>query len=349
MRQVFFTAAGAALAWVLAGGAALAGPDCDALRQSFRIPAPDPGVHGIGFRLADCDPEEVAMFKANWNAVAKAESADAPAKEDLYGTWLGDDVLSYVAGVTVPGQEVLRIGPSEVPDRIATTQSWYKAATPNLPSLPWSDPEGYLGIVAEGELVSDVAPGQWAMDPFGARSIRYGAYPLEWERSYDLYVRGELNHFERSLAFRIVGDVLVMEAEVMNPISRETTVKQLTYTRVPDLAPDLALLTGVAMERSQAQTFDCFTHQLGEADSPLLQAMAPLTVDEMLDGVSDYLVLQGKREALVVAGAGSLPADAQAEVDALDAQIAEAGKSPAMRKIVEMQESGSDYGCVPLL
>ena len=107
-------AALALLASPLLGSAPLAAQDCAELRASFAVAEPpaDGGIPASALAWLEdevvpgCTAAETAMFHANYGAAARAEP---PASVDqLYGTWLGDDVLLYVAGIVVPGQEVGR-------------------------------------------------------------------------------------------------------------------------------------------------------------------------------------------------------------------------------------------------
>ena len=112
-------------------------------------------------RVLDCTAAESAMFVANHHAIKDA----APPKDqsELYGTWLGDFTLHYLAGLVVAGQEVLRIEPIAVGDRLRVTQYWFKASVPR--DFPWNEAAGYHGIVAVADLPG--RKGKWSYDPFG--------------------------------------------------------------------------------------------------------------------------------------------------------------------------------------
>lgn len=52
---------------------------------------------------------------------------------------MGDDVLTYLIGVPVPGQDVLVIAPGEHPDSLSITHFRMKASTPQGDVSFWSD------------------------------------------------------------------------------------------------------------------------------------------------------------------------------------------------------------------
>ncbi|MCR8725328.1 hypothetical protein [Frigidibacter sp. ROC022] len=299
-QRVAGAAALTALLWLGAALPGLAGPDCARLMASFRVPAPGATVAGTqGMRLAGCSAAETTMFRANLDAARKAVPVQDPSR--LYGTWLGDDVLDYVAGIAVPGQEVLVIGPGEGPGQIAFRQYWIKASVPAGPESLWDETGTYQGLLAEGVLdPQGDAPGRYGVQPFSDMPmIRYHHPVLEWERSANLGVWQRLNHFEQPLTFALAGEVLVAQTQKRSWPGREDTPALVTYTRVAEGAPELALLMVQVLELSQAKNFDCLTHQISEGQGPLVQALAPVTLEEVRANLLRQVALLIERKELM--------------------------------------------------
>jgi len=322
--------------------------DCASLMQGFRVPpppavAPTLRLEGEHYgTLFDCPPEVVAMFQANHAAIAAAEP---PAElSDLHGTWLGDDVLLYLAGIALPGQEVLRIGPGPTPGTLRFEQLWYKAQTPDRPFMLWEQGRGYSGMVAEGVLEPDATPGTFRVNPADESAIRYGTARLEHSRGEDLWVRQRLNRFEGSVTPTLHGDVLVLRAEVIDPLARSVSMLTDTYARVADTAPDRAILLVAALEVSQAVFFDCLTHQLTDGEGPLIDALAPFSQDEVATTLEALLSLRLRRLELF----GGAPNLAPAVVDtirALTLEVLEMQRTPLMQHLAALDLSPPALGC----
>lgn len=273
MRDLFGVAAVISLV-LLGAGPGQAASDCAVWMEAFRVPPPAGPVPEVGETGPDwtCPPDRTAMFLKNYNAIGKADTPAEP--EDLYGTWLGDDVLLYVTGAAVPGQEVLRIAPMAAQDGIAVRQLWYKAITAPGTAYPWDIGQGYTGVIAEGVLAPQDQPGTYRAR-YDA-PIRYGGLNFEYERGFDLFVKARINHFQGPVSFSRVGDTLVMTTETMDPLLREPESRIVTYTRVDETAPDLAIMLVRLLNISQARHFECFIHQISDGKGSLIDAMAPL-------------------------------------------------------------------------
>ena len=320
-----------------------AAQDCAALMQSFRVAAPPPSLSAMVGEAPEgfgCSAAEMAMFQANHAAIAVAEPPADPA--DLYGTWLGDDVILAVAGITVAGQEVLRLGPGE-DGGLAVTQYWYKAVTPNSPALPYDPEAGYLGLVAEGTLPPSGPPGRFEGELLGEAEIAYGTLRLEYERSHDLWVRARLNRFERPVEMALAGDTLVIRSDQVTPVKRSLAEQVDTFTRVAPGAPDLALLIVSFLEISQTAHFECFVHQLSDGRGPLLEALAPHGPEALRQALTAMVANEVQMAAL--RAQEPPPLDEMRAL--LEARIA-LMQAPTLRHLIDRIGAGADLGCAPL-
>lgn len=259
------------LAPLLLAGPAAADVTCAQMQAALHVPPPAVGPSEDPNGPLGCTRAALAMFEINRIALERAEvPADLSA---LHGSWLGDRVLSYLSGETVPGQELLVIGPGEEPETLHVTQYWLKAAAPRVEVPLWSEEGRYLGVTAEATLLPQ---GDGTLAPAGfGEGVVYGERQLEFERSYDLWTKMELNHFELPLELRLFEDVLVLKGDLRNPVTRQPQAYARSYTRVAPGAAELALAVVTAFELSQARHFDCLAHQVSDGTGPLFDAIAP--------------------------------------------------------------------------
>ncbi|MDF0600109.1 hypothetical protein P1J78_05140 [Psychromarinibacter sp. C21-152] len=339
-RLVFF----ALSAWL--GALPAAAQDCATLMAAFRVPepprnvrAPAPPTEALG-----CTRDQLAMFQKNLAAIAEAAPVAGP--EQLYGTWLGDNVLGYVAGIMVPGQEVLRIAPGEAPGSLHVRQYWIKAVLPDGAPMPWTPGAGYAGLLSEGRLIPGGGrKGGYTRDYDD--SFAYSGRSFEFDRSVDLFVKFSVNYFERPLAFLRDGDTLVIRYNRMDPYMREDTEDTATFTRVADDAPDIAILLVAAGELSQAQHFDCLSHQISEGQGPLFDALAPLSPAETVRLLEPVAMADAERYALSRVTPDAQGADWAERMQAVAEGLIALYDDPEFRPLMEALASG-DLGCPPL-
>lgn len=332
-----------ALAFSLPAQAALADL-CDDLMAAFHVPPPPRDVRNApGIDLNDCTRDELAMFQKNLAAIARAAPVADPA--ELHGTWLGDDVLGPVAGLTVAGQEVLRIAPGAEPGTLDIRQDWVKAVLPNGQPLPFTPEAGYTGWLARGTLHPETGrKGGYAP---GDAPFTYSGRTFEFERSWDLSVKYKLNYFDLPLTFLRDGDTLVLRYAYTDPWTREETENTVTFTRVADDAPDIAILLVAALEQSQTRSFDCFTHQLSDGQGALIDAFAPLSPDEAVQLIWPVVAFGIERDRLIRMPDADRDADWQAEIEGLmERQIAHT-TDPDYRSLLQ-RIFESDLGCPSL-
>ncbi|MDD9732934.1 hypothetical protein PVW46_23800 [Mameliella sp. AT18] len=241
---------------------------CAEMQAALHVPPPIDAVSEDPDGPLGCSRKALEMFALN--TVAVAEAAPVTDLSQLHGAWLGDLVLPYLLGITVPGQEVLVFAPGDEPDTVRVTQYWMRALT--LPHSPlWSDEGQYAGVAAEATLERD-DDGRFKVAGFG-ESLRYGTLRLEDPRSYDLLVKAQLNHFELPFSLGRAGDVLVLDGALRDPTTRDPGGYKRTYTRIAPEAAELALATVLTFELSQARYMDCLAHQITEGQGPLFDAL----------------------------------------------------------------------------
>ncbi|SMX43548.1 hypothetical protein [Maliponia aquimaris] len=259
------------LSLFLLSTAAAADVTCAEMQAALRVPPPAVGASEDPDGPLGCTRAALAMFEINKTALEQA----APPEDlsALHGTWLGDRVLSYLSGITVPGQELLVIGPGPEADTLRVTQYWMKAASPRINAPLWSEEGRYLGVTAEATLERQ-ADGTLSVAGYGDEIV-YGERQLEFERSHDLWTKTELNHFELPLQMRLHEDVLVLVGELRNPVTRLPRAYARSYTRVAPDAAELALAVGTAFALSQTRNFDCLAHQVSDGTGPLFEVLAP--------------------------------------------------------------------------
>ncbi|MCG6902212.1 MAG: hypothetical protein LJE68_05970 [Rhodobacter sp.] len=337
-----------ALGMAMAGAVAQA-DECADLRRVLRVPDAvvkvPPGNPGAA--VADCSIEETAMFQKNYNAIAHAQPPDDASR--LYGTWLGDDVLMTIAGLAAPGQEVLKISAGAAPDSLQIRQYWIKAAFPEGQEFPWEDAAGYGGWVSAGTVFADGGPGRYRAEPY-QDSFRYSGISFEFGRSDDLWVKSQVNHFEGGIGLALDGAALVLRSETRDPRTLQLAPRVTTYTRVAEGAPDLAILLVAMTELSQARTFECFTHQISDRAGPLIDAIAPLSPEDLRAMLSQRAQLHIKISSLRDKRPLDVPmseAD-QATLQTLTEQMVAANEDPQYRAAMQAIFEGGDLGC-PIL
>lgn len=282
----------------LAPVAAVAEVTCAELQAAFRVPPPAASLSlSLPGGLGKCSRAELDMFEINGTALAEAQPVTDLA--EVHGTWLGDRVLSYLLGITVPGQEVIVIEPGEVPDSLNIRQYWMKSVSPPGNAPLWSEDGDYLGLVAEAKVERD-RNGRLADTRYG-EGVRYSGMMVEFERSHDLLVKSDLNHFEMPFALRLLGDVLVLDGERRLQPSRETREYARSYTRIAPEAAELALATVAVLELSQTQNFDCLAHQITEGEGPFIDALAPRSLAEFAAFAEGQIRRNVQRTALTSA------------------------------------------------
>lgn len=318
---------------------------CAEMQAAMKVPPPPVGTSEDPDRPLGCSRAALAMFA--FNKVARDAAQPVGDLSDLHGTWLGDDVLSYVTGVTVPGQEVLIFGPGERPDTLSVTQLWMKAASPNLERPLWSAEGRYLGMVAELVLRA-TGDGEFVMETTDAFP-RYGGRQLEFERSRDLFIKAQINHFELPVKFALHDDVLILQSELRNPVTRDPVAMQHSYTRIDPGAAELALGIVSGFELSQSRNFDCLAHQISDGSGPLFDVIAPDGRDELEAHVRDLIgmsiqrlqISERLRAAESDAERARLKSEMMASVEAYMELTREGPRAALTRRIVE----GSDRFC----
>jgi len=313
--------------------------DCRAVLQAFRA-EPVPGLAAPD--NGPCEEGQLVAFLRNEAAMARAEPVTEV--EALYGAWLGDDALRYLSRVSLPGTELLIIGPGQEDGSLFITQYWLKANVPDSDLLPWDD-EGYAGWVARGHL-TPLGGGRYAPGFFQDEAFVYSGIRLEHGRSYELRVLDELNHFEIPLTFRRSGDVLVLDSERLHPLARTLTPHVTTYTRVDRQAVDMALMLVVALERSYGRDFDCFVHQLSVGAGPLIDAFAPYGIEDVRTWLDALLANNTARMALIEQmESDTPPSDAAARMQDYSDAYFSIIQSPMNLHFVDRLANANALGC----
>lgn len=219
---------------------------------------PMPKVSAAG----GCSLREMAMLTANFAAIDAAQPPADPAS--LAGTWLSDDIFLMVAGVVVPGQEVLVVGeplpapdgaPDGAPDptmappagSLPISQYWYHGIAPPRLASVWNQKNEYYGLIASGHLPPD---GKGGFADNGIRPfLDYAGITIMPERAEDLFLKSRLNIFQREVGFALASDgsaadTLVVAFDAAMPIQRIWTERKRTYHRVAPDSPDAALRMG---------------------------------------------------------------------------------------------------------
>lgn len=252
-----------------------AASQCDILRKVFRVEKPAvPNPASPRNRLG-CTAQEMQMFKVNRNAVdAIKDQAPVTDPARLAGMWLGDDVYQYVAGIKVPGQEILHLKVGADGKSLDVTQYWAKASAPEGEALPWTEDVQYDGVVATGTL-TPAKDGIFA-DDFITPSFRYPPRRFEFTRLDDLTVKLRINHFDLDVQVKyyLAGDTLIMERMTENRVLDKTETSYVTYSRVAPDAPEAALMLITAFELPMSQNFECFTNQLSDDKGPLVDMLS---------------------------------------------------------------------------
>lgn len=243
---------------------------CAEMQAALHVPAPAGASEDPDGPLG-CTQAALQLFQFNQIAAEVAVPVTDPAR--LHGAWLGDDMLSFLLGVTVPGQELLLIEAGGTPETVKVTQYWIKAAAPEPARPLWSEQGEYLGVVAE--LTLEARGGGKFSPPYAGETVLYGARQLEFERSYDLHVKSKINHFELPVLLSLHEGVLVLRGQQRNPVTRDLFDTRTSYTRVDADAAELALGIVTVFELSQGRNFDCLAHQLTEGTGPLFEVIAP--------------------------------------------------------------------------
>ncbi|WP_420397784.1 hypothetical protein [Nioella sp.] len=329
---------------ILPGAAQAQDFDCLAVMQAFRaepVPGVAPPTHDI------CDDDQLIAFRVNLAAAERAVPVTGPAA--LYGTWLSDDALLYLSGITVPGTEVLEIGPGAEEGEIEIVQYWIKPNIPGYDIVPWEEDSGYDGWVSRGMFRPDGREGVYAPVSFGPGMLTYSGLRLEHERSHELFVLSQLNHFELPVTFLRDGDVLVLESDRRDPLSRNLTPVLSTYTRVDADAVDMALQLVVAAELSYGRFFDCFVHQLSDNEGPLIAAFTPYSTTDARDWVDSLWSASLERTALMAElRSDTPPENGSALMQEFMERYVALIETPINRHFVERLIGGADLGCPPV-
>lgn len=296
MRLLFLSVIGAA---ILPTGL-IAASTCSEIMTAFRVEAPDHQMRFDDVLEAStfCGPDEMRMFKANYNAIEKAKPVTDPAL--LYGTWLGDDVYNYLTEKLTPGQEVMRIFAGEEKGTLEVEQLWMKPAGGKMGYPLWDENANYTGFISRGSLVATGELGEYSDSQF-APSFSYFPKQLEHSRSEDLFVKQSLNYFEFPVVLSISGDTLVLEYRIWGPLTPDTDVHRVTYTRVAPEAPETAMMLVNMLSVSAFWNFDCFAHQLSDRRGLLIEAFSPYQVEDVEKFVREFTVLDAQLAQTMVA------------------------------------------------
>lgn len=334
------------LAFLLCLCPALARADvtCAEMQAAYRVPPPLTGASEDPDGALGCTHEALKMFVLNLHAMDKAVPVED--LSELHGAWLGDQVLSFLLGATVPGQEVLIFAPGERPDQVKVTQYWMRAAA--MPGAPlWTEDGRYTGIGAEAVLFRG-SDGMFSVPRVGG-ALTYGTALLEPERSYDLMVKRQLNHFELPFSLRRQEDVLVLEGQLRDPATREAQDYVQTYTRIAPEAAELALATVLSFEISQGRYLDCLAHQISDGEGPLFDLLSPEGLPELEQFVRRTIGEGIRRDRLA---RDLRAAKDKARRDALKAEMKETmaafvarTKDPDYRDFVTRFAQGADGLC----
>lgn len=251
----------------------------------------------------DCTIQQLAALTANLQARQKAVPPEQ--ESALYGTWVSDNILTDVIGLTVAGREVLVIappdGPREAPafgpppSDVEIRQYWYRALEP-FGQTNWTEDGDYVRLVVEGNLPRHSEGGYYA--PQAAAPLSYRLVTLDPERTEDLFIKSRLNHFDRPVHFALEGDTLVLDARALVPVYRVDDIRQLTYHRVADGSPDMSLRLIGALGLPMSRYFDCLTRKISDEAPELLDVLAPLSLQETDDLLREYHRAEWRRNEL---------------------------------------------------
>lgn len=312
--------------------------DCAALRQAFHVPDPGPSVGTQNIPIPfDCTPEESAMLVANMNAIEDAKPVTSV--EQLYGTWLGDNVLLYVASEITFGQEVLRISEGDSPNTIKIEQLWFSTYV-HGDNLSW-DGSSYSGRITMGTLEQ-----KDSLDMYWANydtPLRYSNITFNPERGSDLFIKGMVNHFDFPVKFGLSNDTLVLRGNVRTIASDGAQTVEATFTRVAHYAPDLALIIVLEFEVSALEHFDCLVHQLSSGEGRLFEAIAPAGLPELEAYLRERHVL---RQELQKLHRNEVLSDAQKEALSTSmTRFIEMDELPVAQALRDALSQGDGLGC----
>ena len=259
----------------------------------------------------------------------------------LYGTWVSDNVLTEVAGLTLPGQEVLVIGPPIGPDpkpgAISITQDWYRTLAP-VGTSRWTEGGDYTGRVVQGDLAVQT-DGTFRVDMLEAPLTYSGATFLE-ERGEDLFVKSQINRFDGPVEFLIDGDVLVLNYRSLMPVYRRASTQTATYHRVAEGSPEAALRLVAVLYLSQARYFDCLTRKMSAGDPALAELLQPFGLDEVNAMTRDLIGLNTQRMAVIARQTGRDLTDGEQEAFLALAERAWAISQQLESLVPALEESG---------
>ncbi|WP_142836134.1 hypothetical protein [Palleronia caenipelagi] len=288
------------------------GNHCAVFMIERGIPQPDKIVSEITGKkiddlpsLGSCSREQTLMMIANQNAILSAEPTAIA--DHIYGTWLSDDIYFEQLGVFLSGSEVLKIGDDVNFDYDLNHNLLFRNIIPFeqywLQSFGkfeefWDDEGEYSGLVAQGFFPEAVLEGESVLvcspppHPLIYKDISFNS-----KRRDDLILKSRLNFFDEPVSLRIYNDTLVLKTKV-NLLSGQYSEVERTYTRVKITSPADALRIIVAMRLSGARYFRCLTHKISTQDRDMIELISPLSLPELLDKVSNIIMLRREVEIM---------------------------------------------------
>ncbi|NJM82701.1 MAG: hypothetical protein HC844_09510 [Tabrizicola sp.] len=317
---------------------------CDSIMQAMRIPQPEaePTLKLLP-PIADCTQAQSGMFAMNSNALARATPASP---DQIYGTWLGDDVYHYSLGLTLPGQEVITIAEGSAPGEIMIRQAWFHLSYEAADAANFDDEGRWIPYVAKGVLLAADDPGSYRPDHMNP--IDYPALPMSGERALDLWRMERINHFDGVVSFAVDGETLVLSTEFLAQPFRTPERRTATFSRVSPGAPDLAIATIDAIGLTVSGNFDCLTHQISEGHGPFIDALGPDGLKAWREHMAKLHVATSERNAFMARFKGQKPS--QAEMDGfkeLQTRIQDLSQSEQMTNL-KIIAAGPATLCPPL-
>ena len=327
---------------------AFAQADCATYQQAYKVPPPASGQSEDPDGPLGCTRDALAMFEIN--AVAAQNARPVGDLPELHGAWLSDAVLGGVLGLQVSGQELLVVEAGEADSDLSVTQYWLKAASPRGAGALWSEDGAYLGVMSKAQL-SRLDESRFEV-PFFGQAITYGSAVLEFERSYELFVKAQLNHFELPLALARHEDVLVLKGQRRDPLTRQVSEYTATYTRVAPGAAETALAFAAVFEQSQIRFTDCLAHQITAGQGPLFSVLGEAGLDGLTDMMLGHMQSAIRRESLSKQMRQSTDPEEMTRLrDAMQAEIEgfiAFSEDPQVRSLTERVRTSAVVVCPPL-
>ena len=222
--------------------------------------APDGELSFGRNKITDCPPEKLNQFI--YDVAAHKHAKPVNSTDELFGTWISDDVLPIYAGVFIPVYEVLVITRGEGDGMVRVTHKLVRAYDPADWAADVSSAFGGFKVTAAGRIAT-YGVHLLKMDRPGMllpRHVTYFDFPVESDRNTGLAMKRRYMSFLQPTPIDVKINGRTLFLTTFDRMAKGGS-RLMSFRKRADDVPEAAMLMALIGEFSMSK-FHCFAQAM---------------------------------------------------------------------------------------